>query len=147
MQAEKEKDDAKKLAEKNMDTQCFSSHEERSRRPFVDRKQTAAITDDVFTSAVIEGISNMASSSRNCVFAVTEKPSLGNHAVRWKRSCQRSQKPMHHGSSLIPDRRWLHAHRRSLVTQIINNLRASCFVIRFCRCVWRNKKREDGKGS
>ena len=39
-----------------------------SGKPFVDRKQTAAITDDEISGAVIEGISNMASSSHNkCV--------------------------------------------------------------------------------
>ena len=39
------------------------------------QKQTAAITDDEITGA-------MARSSHDYLFAVTEKPSLGNHAVR-----------------------------------------------------------------
>ena len=56
-----------------------------SGKPFVDRKQTAGITDDEIMCVVIEGILNMAGSSLDCVFAVMEKPSLGNHTVRWKR--------------------------------------------------------------
>ena len=51
----------------------------------VDRKQTATITDDVITGAVIEGIPHMASSSHDNVFAVTEGPHLGNHVIRCKR--------------------------------------------------------------
>ena len=38
-----------------------------SSKPFVDRKQTAAITDDEITTAVIEGIPNMTSSSHDHV--------------------------------------------------------------------------------
>ena len=41
--------------------------------------------DDKTTGAVIEGISTMASSSHDYVCAVTDRPRLGNHAVRWKR--------------------------------------------------------------
>ena len=44
---------------------------------FVDRKWSAAIADDGFTGAVIEGFPNMASSSRDYVFAVAERTSLG----------------------------------------------------------------------
>ena len=49
------------------------------------KKQTATITDDEITTAVIEGIPNMASSNHDHVCAVTEKPRLGNQAVRWKK--------------------------------------------------------------
>ena len=57
-------------------------------KPFEDRKQAAAITDDQGeqrTGAVIEGISNMANSSRDYVLAVTEGPRLDNNAIRWKK--------------------------------------------------------------
>ena len=65
MQAEKERDDAKKLAQKNKDKQCFHCRRKKghvkcdcrdrqcvmkkardSGKPFVDRKQTAAITEN-----------------------------------------------------------------------------------------------------
>ena len=95
VQAEKEKDDAKKLAEKNTDKQCCDCWKKghvksgcRNRlcdMKFVNRKQTTAIADDEITCVVIEGIPNMASSCHDCVFAMTEKPSLGNNAIRWKR--------------------------------------------------------------
>ena len=41
--------------------------------------------DDEISDAVVERIPNMASSSRNCVFDVTESLSLDNHANRCKR--------------------------------------------------------------
>ena len=57
-----------------------------SGKPFVDRKQTAAITDDeMITGAVVEGMSNMTCSSHDYLFAVMEKSRLGNHTVRCKR--------------------------------------------------------------
>ena len=100
VQAEKKKDDAKKLAEKKKEKRCFycqnkgtvkSDCRNRQRdmteakdsgKLFVDTKQTAAISDDEITS-VVRGHAHHG--SHDNVFAVTEKPSLGNHAVRWKR--------------------------------------------------------------
>ena len=73
MQTEMERDDAKNLAQKK-DKQCVCCHKKGcvmsdcssrqrdmarakdSGKPFVDRKQTAAITDDDINGAVIEGI-------------------------------------------------------------------------------------------
>ena len=55
-----------------------------SGKPFVDRKQADAKTDDEIMCFVIECISSMAISSHDFVFAGADKPSLGNHAVRWK---------------------------------------------------------------
>ena len=86
-----------------------------SGKPVLDRKQTAPINDDEITDAVIEGIPNLASSSHDSVFVVTEKPRRGNHAVRWKtllvllsspsckRPCQRFNRAMFLGPSLTPD--------------------------------------------
>ena len=91
------------LAEKSQDKQCFDCQKrghiksdcrnrqremkktKGSGKPSVDTKQTTAIRDDEITGAVIEGIPNMASSSHDHVFAVTERPRLGNHVIRWKR--------------------------------------------------------------
>ena len=55
----------------------------------VDEKQAAAImddSDDEITGAVIEHGNQQprVHLCRDCVFAKTECPSLGNHAVRWK---------------------------------------------------------------
>ena len=58
---------------------------EESDKLFVDRKWTAAIADEGFAGAVIEGEANMASSSRDYVFAVAERTSFGSHANTWKR--------------------------------------------------------------
>ena len=100
VQAEKKKDGAKKLAEKKKEKRCFycqnkgtvksdcrnrqcdTTEAKDSGKLFVDRKQTAAISDDEITG-VVRGHANHG--SHDNVFAVTEKPSLGNHAVRWKR--------------------------------------------------------------
>ena len=103
IQAKKERDDAQTLAEKNKDWQCFCCQKKghiksdcrkgqremqkakESGKPFVDREQTAAITDDEITGAVIEGNPNVASSSHDNKFAVTESQSLGSHGCGWKR--------------------------------------------------------------
>ena len=95
---------AKMLAENIQHKQCFhcrnkfhvksdcrirQRHKKKAKglgKPFVDRKQTAAVTDDeMITGAVVEGMFNMASSSHDYLFAVMEKSRLGNHTVRWQR--------------------------------------------------------------
>ena len=91
VRAEKEKDDAKKLAAKNKDKQCFYCQKKghvkngcRNRQrdmkkakdsdgPIVDSKQTETDTDGDVTSPVVVGIPTMASSSHDYVIAVTEK--------------------------------------------------------------------------
>ena len=57
-------------------------------KPFVDRKQTAAITDDEITRAVIEGISKMASSSHTttCLPVWATTPSDGRVWLLGQRS-------------------------------------------------------------
>ena len=78
---EMERDDTKKLAEMNKDKQCFNykkkghvksdcRHNQRGMKQakdsgdfFVDRKHSAATTDDEITGAVIDIIPNMASNS------------------------------------------------------------------------------------
>ena len=87
---------AKKLAENIQHKQCFHCRNKGhvksdcrirqrgmkkakgSGKPFDDRKQTAANTDDEITGAVVEGMPNMASSSHDYLFAVMEKSRLGN---------------------------------------------------------------------
>ena len=51
-----------------------------SGKPFVDRKQTAAITVDDITGAVIKGVPHAASSSHDFTFAVTDSSSMDNYA-------------------------------------------------------------------
>ena len=83
--------------------------------PFVDRKQTAAITDDEITGAVIDGVPNVASSSHDYVFAVMERSSLETtptnrrgcsfswSSLSCKSQCLSFKKTMYLGSSLTQD--------------------------------------------
>ena len=87
-----------------------------SGKSFVDRKQTAAITDDEITDAVVEGMPNMASSSHDYLFAVTEKVKSGQPHRQMEEAdcslasfscmnqCPLFKKTMYLGFSLTQDR-------------------------------------------
>ena len=81
-------------------------HEEAkdSGMPFVDRKQTAAITDDEITGAVIDGVPNVASSSHDYVFAVMERSSLETTPTN-RRGCSFSWSSLSCKSSVSASRK------------------------------------------